>query len=145
MLDLPERSYSVVMKVWSLAPLRRARGISLEQIAQRLKLRVAILKAIEDGNFDELPGGIYNISYLRQFAREIGADENLLVRLYEQRSFGSGGVVEHQNTAQPARTAPTREEIAAAAYALWQQRGCPEGTADEDWREAERQLKRRWL
>jgi hypothetical protein len=26
------------------------------------------------------------------------------------------------------------------AYALWQRRGCPEGSAAEDWREAERQL-----
>ncbi|MBV8811700.1 MAG: DUF2934 domain-containing protein [Acidobacteriaceae bacterium] len=29
------------------------------------------------------------------------------------------------------------------AYTLWQQRGCPEGSADEDWREAERQLRGR--
>jgi Protein of unknown function (DUF2934) len=26
------------------------------------------------------------------------------------------------------------------AYRLWQARGCPEGTAEQDWLEAERQL-----
>jgi hypothetical protein len=33
-----------------------------------------------------------------------------------------------------------REQIAALAYALWQERGCPEGTPDEDWLRAEREI-----
>jgi len=73
---------------WCLASLRRSRGISLEEIAQHTKLRVTTLKAIEDGNFDALPGGIYNISYLRQFAREIGADESSVVQLYRKSRPG---------------------------------------------------------
>jgi hypothetical protein len=32
------------------------------------------------------------------------------------------------------------QDIANLAYALWQQRGSPEGSAEEDWKEAERQL-----
>jgi len=67
-----------------LASLRRSRGISLEEIAHHTKLRVAMLKAIEDGNFDVLPGGVYNISYLRQYARAIGADESSLIALYRK-------------------------------------------------------------
>src|ERR1700682_4940733 len=35
-----------------------------------------------------------------------------------------------------------REQIAALAYRLWQDRGCPEGTPDEDWFRAERELAR---
>jgi len=31
-----------------------------------------------------------------------------------------------------------RELTAALAYRLWQQRGCPHGTADLDWHEAEK-------
>jgi hypothetical protein len=31
--------------------------------------------------------------------------------------------------------------IAARAYELWQARGCPEGSPDEDWFQAERELK----
>ena len=30
-----------------------------------------------------------------------------------------------------------REAVAALAYSLWQSRGCPEGTPDEDWYNAE--------
>lgn len=71
------------LKSWSVASIRQTNGISLEQIAQHTKLRVTTLKAIEDANFDVLPGGIYNISYIRQYARAIGADESDLVKLYQ--------------------------------------------------------------
>jgi cytoskeleton protein RodZ len=67
---------------WSVASIRQTSGISLEEIARNTKLRVTTLKAIEDANFDVLPGGIYNISYIRQYARAIGADEGSLVQLY---------------------------------------------------------------
>jgi len=68
---------------WSVASIRKISGISLEEIARDTKLRVTTLKAIEDANFEVLPGGIYNISYIRQYARAIGADEGSLVRLYQ--------------------------------------------------------------
>jgi len=68
---------------WSVASIRQTSGISLEEIARNTKLKVTTLKAIEDANFDVLPGGIYNISYIRQYARAIGADEGSLVRLYQ--------------------------------------------------------------
>ncbi len=67
---------------WSVASIRKTSGVSLEEIARNTKLRVTTLKAIEDAKFDLLPGGIYNISYIRQYARAIGADEGSLVRLY---------------------------------------------------------------
>jgi cytoskeletal protein RodZ len=68
---------------WSVASIREISGISLEEIARHTKLKVTTLKAIEDANFEMLPGGIYNISYIRQYARAIGADESSLVRLYQ--------------------------------------------------------------
>jgi Protein of unknown function (DUF2934) len=33
--------------------------------------------------------------------------------------------------------AASQNDIAQLAYALWQQRGCPEGSAESDWLEAE--------
>jgi cytoskeleton protein RodZ len=67
---------------WRVADIRQTKGISLEQISDLTKLRVSTLKAIEDGDFDALPGGIYNISYIRQYARAIDADESYLLHLY---------------------------------------------------------------
>ncbi len=33
---------------------------------------------------------------------------------------------------------PQPQDIANLAYTLWQQRGCPEGSPEQDWSEAER-------
>ena len=38
---------------------------------------------------------------------------------------------------------PTHEEIARLAYAYWEARGHPHGSAQEDWFRAERELLRR--
>jgi Protein of unknown function (DUF2934) len=40
----------------------------------------------------------------------------------------------------PASSTVKHENIAQLAYLLWQRRGCPEGSPDNDWFEAERQL-----
>ncbi len=74
---------TLAMNDWSLASIRQTSGISLEEIARNTKLKVTTLKAIEDANFDVLPGGIYNISYIRQYARAIGVDESALVKMYQ--------------------------------------------------------------
>ena len=34
-----------------------------------------------------------------------------------------------------------QENIRQVAYSLWERRGRPEGTAEEDWREAEQQVR----
>lgn len=36
---------------------------------------------------------------------------------------------------------PEHRSIGELAYRLWQSRGCPEGTADQDWLDAEKQLR----
>ena len=36
---------------------------------------------------------------------------------------------------------PFSEQITALAYALWQERGCPDGNPDEDWFRAEQEIR----
>ena len=36
---------------------------------------------------------------------------------------------------------PDHESIAALAHWLWRERGCPEGSPEEDWFRAEQQLR----
>jgi hypothetical protein len=36
---------------------------------------------------------------------------------------------------------PERTSIGELAYRIWQSRGCPEGTAEQDWLDAEKQLR----
>lgn len=35
---------------------------------------------------------------------------------------------------------PRHDDIAALAYARWQEKGCPQGTHQEDWLSAEQEL-----
>jgi len=36
---------------------------------------------------------------------------------------------------------PSREEIATRAYLLWEARGCPSGSPEEDWFRAEQEIR----
>ena len=70
--------------VLGLSTIRRNRGISLEQIAESTKISVRSLEAIEQGEFRKLPGGIYDTSYIRQYARAIEYDECALIAFYKR-------------------------------------------------------------
>ena len=72
--------------VLGLATIRRNRGISLEQIAESTKISVRSLEAIERGEFAKLPGGIYNTSYIRQYARAIDYDESAILAVYARHT-----------------------------------------------------------
>jgi len=80
--------------VLGLPTIRRNRGITLEQIAASTKISIRSLEAIERGNFDKLPGGIYDKSYIRQYARAIDYDESLILDAYYRatsaRQFPAG-------------------------------------------------------
>ena len=64
----------------SLRSIREAAGVSLVEISEITKLRVSLLEAIEKDRLEELPGGLYTISYLRQYARLIGLNEEEVLR-----------------------------------------------------------------
>jgi len=68
--------------VLGLSTIRRNRGITLEQIAEATKISVRLLAAIEQGEFRKLPGGIYDTSYIRQYARAIDYDESAILAAY---------------------------------------------------------------
>lgn len=65
-----------------LAAVRQSKGISLDQIIESTKISKRFLLAIEDGDFGILPGGIFNTSYLRQYAHAIDYDESDLLAYY---------------------------------------------------------------
>ena len=66
------------------AAKRKERGISLDQIASATKISIRSLRAIEEADFQKLPGGIYDTSYIRQYARAIEVDECELIAVYKE-------------------------------------------------------------
>src|SRR5207253_2760065 len=62
--------------------LRRERlrtGLDLERIAQDTKISVRTLELIEADRFEKLPGGVFARSFVRQYARAVGVDEEEIV------------------------------------------------------------------
>ena len=60
------------------------RGITLDEIMATTKISRRLLQALEDEQFDLLPGGIFNKSYVRAYAKCVGMDEEEAVAEYLQ-------------------------------------------------------------
>jgi cytoskeleton protein RodZ len=58
---------------------RELRGIKLEEIAESTKIGKRNLVALEQEQFDQLPGGIFNKGFVRAYAKYLGLDEEQAV------------------------------------------------------------------
>jgi len=61
---------------------REKQGISLEEISGATKIGTRMLLAIEDEQFDRLPGGIFNKGFIRAYAKHLGLNEDQAVADY---------------------------------------------------------------
>ena len=72
--------------------LRRARlkrNLQLEEISNELKISTRFLQAIENDQYDKLPGGVFAKSFVRQYARLLGLDEEEIAGRMQQ-AMGPG-------------------------------------------------------
>lgn len=60
------------------------RGVSLDEIAESTKIGTRLLRALEEEQFDLLPGGIFNKGFVRAYAKYLGMDEDQAVADYLQ-------------------------------------------------------------
>jgi cytoskeletal protein RodZ len=95
--------------VLGLATIRRNRGISLEQIAEATKINIRNLRAIEGGDFKKLPGGIYNTSYIRQYAQAIDFDAAELLAFYQVKMGAA-------NNPEPAKGRRDRNDVMGGGF-----------------------------
>jgi len=68
-----------------LKQLREDKGISLRQISDATHIGMRFLQAIESDSFDALPGGIFNRSFVRKYAKYIGVDEEQVLARYDHQ------------------------------------------------------------
>src|ERR1700693_1844106 len=50
--------------------------MNLDQVSRELKISPRLLEAIAGETFDRLPGGVFAKSFVRQYARMLGLDED---------------------------------------------------------------------
>jgi cytoskeletal protein RodZ len=65
-----------------LRTTREQRGIPLREISDETRISIRYLEAIESNDYKRLPGGIFNRSFVRAYARCIGYDEKEAVEGY---------------------------------------------------------------
>lgn len=71
---------------------REARGISLKEISEQTRISTQYLEAIEKDQYKKLPGGIFNRSFIKAYARSVGFDETEAVEAYKRIAREQEGV-----------------------------------------------------
>jgi cytoskeletal protein RodZ len=61
---------------------REARGITLRHISDQTRISIRYLEAIESNDYKRLPGGIFNRSFIKAYAKQIGFDEDQALEGY---------------------------------------------------------------
>jgi cytoskeleton protein RodZ len=69
-------------------------GEDLHHVAQTLRIRYPYLEAIEDGRFDDLPGGAYAVGFIRTYADHLGLNSDEVVRRFKSDSASIDGKTE---------------------------------------------------
>jgi cytoskeleton protein RodZ len=63
---------------------RETRGIALRDISEQTRISMRYLEAIETDDYRRLPGGIFNRSFIRAYAKFVGYDEQAAIEEYAQ-------------------------------------------------------------
>jgi cytoskeleton protein RodZ len=77
---------------------REARGITLRQISDQTRISIRYLEAIESNDYKRLPGGIFNRSFIKAYAKQIGFDEEEAMEGYLRTAREQGDPADEVST-----------------------------------------------
>ena len=77
---------------------REGRGIPLREISDQTRISMHYLEAIESNDYKRLPGGIFNRSFVKAYARYVGYDEKEAIEGYTRYMRDSGDPGEEVST-----------------------------------------------
>jgi flagellar biosynthesis protein FlhG len=69
----------------ALRRFREARGVTLEEIAQRSKVSARFFRYIEEERFEMLPASVYLRGFLAEYARGVGLEPRCTAEAYLSR------------------------------------------------------------
>jgi len=75
----------------TLREARTRRKLDLSQVEAAIKIRVRYLQAIENEEWDALPGGAYTRGFIRTYANHLGLDGDRLAEDYKRSTMPPGG------------------------------------------------------
>src|ERR1017187_7853576 len=85
---------------------RLKRNLDLEEISRELKISTRFLQAIESDQYEKLPGGVFAKSFVRQYARMLGLDEEEIASQVQQALGPAPETPQSTGIVKPAGVAP---------------------------------------
>jgi len=102
-----------------LRQARERKGVSLRQIANRTKIAVAVLDALERNDVSRLPGGIFSRAFVRSYAAEVGLDPESTVQEFIAQFPHESGAVSASPVDRVEDTERFESERRMASTVLW--------------------------
>ncbi len=64
--------------------VRETKGLTIDEVASKTRIRSDFVKALEDGNFAKLPDQVFARGFVRSYARSLGLDEDDAIHRFTQ-------------------------------------------------------------
>jgi len=71
-----------------LKAAREAKGLTLSEMAERTRISLSFLQAVEEDDYDSIPGEVFVTGFLRSYAKELGLKEKEVMARYREVSQG---------------------------------------------------------
>lgn len=87
--------------------VRETKGLTVDEVASKTRIRTDFVKALEDGNFAKLPDQVFARGFVRSYARSLGLDEEDAVHRFIQ---SAGSFYEKQDERERLKVRQVEEE-----------------------------------
>jgi transcriptional regulator with XRE-family HTH domain len=98
-----------------LREARNRRKIDLSEVEAATRIRVRYLRAIENEEWDVLPGGVYTRGFIRTYASFLGLDGERLADDFRKGVEGAGGAPMPEPAATSPSPSPSRQRLVPPA------------------------------
>lgn len=87
--------------------VRETKGLTVDEVASKTRIRTDFVQAIEEGNFGKLPDQVFARGFVRSYARSLGLDEEDAIHRFVQ---SAGAFYEKQGERERLRQRQVEEE-----------------------------------
>ncbi len=87
--------------------VRETKGLTIDEVASKTRIRTDFIRALEDGNFAKLPDQVFARGFVRSYARSLGLDEEDAIHRFIQ---SAGAFYEKQDERERLKARQVEEE-----------------------------------